>query len=57
MVGNVNVTAEKVIFLDIDGVLNDEGDHLKKGVYRICSMLYSFHKLPYLQTDVHWRKH
>ena len=33
MVGNVNVTAEKVIFLDIDGVLNDEGDRLKKGVY------------------------
>ena len=33
MADKMYVTSDKVIFLDIDGVLNDEGKNLKRGVY------------------------
>lgn len=33
MANKMYVTSDKVIFLDIDGVLNDEGKNLKHGVY------------------------
>lgn len=33
MADKMYVTSDKVIFLDSDGVLNDEGKNLKRGVY------------------------